>query len=135
MKEIEEIIERKSKILQRALKAFVIALEAPHNELQRDAAIQRFEFCYELSWKLMKFILEYEKGEDIGSAKAILKQAQLTRLIKDELLWLDIHRYRNETSHTYDESLSKLVYDFLPSYYQTMHEFLEEVLNRYQIIN
>ncbi len=133
MIEIEEIIQRKAQILQRALKAFLIALEAPHNELQRDAAIQRFEFCYELSWKLMKFILEYEKGEDFGSAKVILKQAQLARLIEDELFWLDIHRYRNETSHTYDESLSKLLYEFLPSYYQAMNEFLGVVSKRYPI--
>lgn len=81
----------------------------------------------------MKFILEYEKGEDFGSAKVILKQAQLARLIEDELFWLDIHRYRNETSHTYDESLSKLLYEFLPSYYQAMNEFLGVVSKRYPI--
>jgi nucleotidyltransferase substrate binding protein (TIGR01987 family) len=134
MKEIEEIIRRKTIILQHALKAFLMALESPHNELQRDASIQRFEFCYELSWKLMKLILEYETGEDVSSPKAILKHAQLSKLIKDELFWLDIHRYRNETSHTYDESLSIFLYDLLPSYYQTMQEFLEVVLNRYQAI-
>jgi hypothetical protein len=35
-------------------------LEAPETDVTRDAAIQRFEFCFELAWK---FIQEQARDE------------------------------------------------------------------------
>lgn len=32
---------------------FSEALNAPATDLTRDAAIQRFEFCFELAWKVI----------------------------------------------------------------------------------
>ncbi len=48
--------------LEKALLRWQEALEAPYSELNRDAAIQRFEFVFELFWKIVKLYLsDWEK--------------------------------------------------------------------------
>jgi len=37
--------------LRKAVVGFRAALEAFETDISRDAAIQRFEFCFELAWK------------------------------------------------------------------------------------
>jgi hypothetical protein len=37
--------------LRKAIDKFRAALEAFGTDISRDAAIQRFEFCFELAWK------------------------------------------------------------------------------------
>lgn len=37
-----------------AITRFSEALSAPTTNLTRDAAIQRFEFCFELAWKVIQ---------------------------------------------------------------------------------
>jgi len=44
--------------LLKAADKFNQVLEMPKNEITRDAAIQRFEFTYELVWKTLKRILK-----------------------------------------------------------------------------
>lgn len=38
-----------------------------------DATIQRFEFCFELAWKLMKTVLEYE-GIEANSPRSCIRE-------------------------------------------------------------
>jgi hypothetical protein len=37
-----------------AIMRFEEALKTPETDLTRDAAIQRFEFCFELAWKVIQ---------------------------------------------------------------------------------
>lgn len=39
------------------------------NEFIRDSAVQRFEFTFDLSWKLLKALLEEKKGVLVRLAK------------------------------------------------------------------
>ena len=54
----EAIISDYTKTLQR-LKG---VMQQPVTDIVRDSAIQRFEFCVELSWKLMKTWLNESEG-------------------------------------------------------------------------
>jgi hypothetical protein len=40
--------------LERAAASLATALAAPESEFVRDSIVKRFEFTYELSWKLMR---------------------------------------------------------------------------------
>jgi hypothetical protein len=40
--------------LEKAKNALGAALAAPYSDITRDASIQRFEFCMELAWKVLK---------------------------------------------------------------------------------
>lgn len=88
------------------------AVAQPFDEFTRDATIQRFEFCYELAWKLLKLKLEQE-GIDARTPRQALQEALQAALIDDGNAWSEIQRYRNLTSHTYNERLADEVYAFI----------------------
>lgn len=103
--------------LARALQASsdVSALELPQNiqETIRAGVIQNFEVCYEQSWKMMKRWLE----ENIGSSyvdgvtrRELFRLAFENKLIDDVDRWMDFHKSRNETSHTYDQGTAEEVF-------------------------
>jgi hypothetical protein len=62
-------------------------LAAPENDVGRDAAIQRFEFCFELAWKAIQERAR-EEGMDCQSPKNCLKLAFNNSSIIDEPAWL-----------------------------------------------
>jgi nucleotidyltransferase substrate binding protein (TIGR01987 family) len=88
------------------------ALAQPENSFLRDASIQRFEFTYELAWKAIKLWLE---GKDIIvlNAKDTLQAALEQGVIAKGNEWSELHRMRNLTSHTYDETQAIRVYQFI----------------------
>lgn len=103
--------QRKEEFNQ-ALSRLLAALNQPEDEFTRDAAIQRFEFTYELAWKTLKLYLE-SKDIDVRNARDTLKAAFEQGLIQDGDGWSQLHQQRNLTSHTYDEKLAEDVYQFL----------------------
>ena len=82
------------------------------NEFIRDSVIQRFEFCYELAWKMLKLKLE-DEGFEVNTPKGTIRAAVSSGIIFDGLQWTELHRMRNQTSHTYDETLAIKVYRFV----------------------
>jgi nucleotidyltransferase substrate binding protein (TIGR01987 family) len=91
------------------------ALTAPETDLSRDAAIQRFEFCFELAWKVIQERARAE-GLDCQSPKGCFKLAYKNSWIAEEAGWLAMVEDRNRTAHTYDEALAKTVYRRLSGY-------------------
>lgn len=51
---VEDKLKFLSEDFNKALSRLKEALVLPETEINRDAAIQRFEFTFELAWKLMK---------------------------------------------------------------------------------
>lgn len=90
-------------------------LNEPEDDVSRDAAIQRFEFCFELAWKAIQERAR-DEGLDCQSPKDCLRVAFRASWIQDEQGWLKMLADRNQTSHTYDEDLAKAVYRRLSSY-------------------
>jgi nucleotidyltransferase substrate binding protein (TIGR01987 family) len=71
--------------------------------LEKEGTLQRFEFTFELAWKLMKDYLE-ESGITINpiTPKQVIKQAFTAKIISDGQVWIDMLLSRNLMSHTYD---------------------------------
>lgn len=102
------------------------ALMASETDLSRDAAIQRFEFCFELAWKVIQERVRTE-GLDCQSPKGCLKLAYKNGWLGDETGWLAMLEDRNRTAHTYDEALAKDVYRHLSAHLpllQALDEYL-----------
>ena len=106
-----EQLKLKQEDFSRALKKLQAALEEDitANELFLDGLIQRFEFCFELSWKLIKAFLDYE-GIEVNSPRSAIRKAFQTELIDDAEAWLDMLEKRNLSSHTYDAETAKEIY-------------------------
>ena len=99
-----ERIHLKWEDYHRVLGRLQTALEkdADTDDMYLDATIQRFEFCFELAWKLMKAVLEYE-GSEVNSPRSTIREAWKQGLVADAEAWLDMMEKRNLSSHTYDE--------------------------------
>ncbi|MEA3340249.1 MAG: nucleotidyltransferase substrate binding protein [Chloroflexota bacterium] len=92
------------------------AVEQVVDDLDRDGAIQRFEFTFELLWKTAKIFLEYEGFRCAGPRSCIKEGARREILLEGEVL-LDMLEDRNKTTHIYDE--------------HTAEEIFERIKNRY----
>jgi nucleotidyltransferase substrate binding protein (TIGR01987 family) len=101
-------------------------LKAPESDVIRDAAIQRFEFCFELAWKSIQERAR-DEGLDCQSPKGCLRVAFKTSWIENEQGWLAMLEDRNRTSHTYDEDLAKAVFRRLPNYLPLLDALLNEL--------
>ena len=112
--------------LQSEIQRFEEALSAPETDLTRDAAIQRFEFCFELAWKVIQEKSRTE-GLDCYSPKSCIKLAFKNQWVKDETSWLAMLEDRNRTSHTYDEVLAADVYSRLPNYPPLFQSLLQNI--------
>ncbi|WP_059106160.1 nucleotidyltransferase substrate binding protein [Shouchella shacheensis] len=75
-----------------------------------DGVIQRFEFTFELSSKLMKVFLQYTGINELKSPRSTIKEAYTYGLIENGDQWIDMMIDRNKTSHLYDEEEAKLIY-------------------------
>jgi len=96
---------------QKALFRLKEALEEDtSNPLLYDAVIQRFEFTYELAWKLLKAYLELEGISDVNTPRKVFKEAFSAGLIGDGDVWISMIEDRNLTVHTYDEKIAQQIY-------------------------
>lgn len=87
------------------------------DDIVYDGVIQRFEFTFELSWKLMKMFLEYAGITEIKSPRSAIREAYTYGLIEDGEQWIDMMVDRNKTSHQYDEDEAKLIYEKIKDNY------------------
>lgn len=96
---------------QNALERLESALtqNAADKDIVIDGTIQRFEFTFELAWKLTKAVLDY-MGIEVGVPRMVIKEAFKAGIIQDGQGWIDILEDRNKTSHIYDEKQALDIY-------------------------
>ena len=89
-------------LLREALERGPSALSA----LEKEGVIQRFEYTFELAWKVLKDYLEAE-GAVITplTPRQVLKDAFAAKLVADGQTWIDMLNHRNLLSHNYDEQV------------------------------
>ena len=93
------------------------------NPFERDSLIKRFEFSYEMAWKLM---MSYEKENGVSEllgSKDVVRHAFNMSLIDNGEAWLEMIDDRNKTSHLYDEEMAADVIDEIINTYYPL--FLE----------
>ena len=75
-----------------------------------DGTIKRFEFTFELAWKLTKAVLDYN-GIKADTPRLVIKEAFQSKMVKDGDGWIDMLEDRNKTSHIYDEKQALEIYN------------------------
>ena len=105
--------------LLKASNAFQAALNAPKNDLTRDATIQRFEFTFELAWKTLKRVLKVQ-GILVNNPRDTFRSAAQNALIPDPTLWFEFLDYRNQTTHIYNEKIAETIYAALTQFDQQL---------------
>ena len=112
-------LERLRQDLAAALDRLGEALAEPKSDLVRDAAIQRFEFSFELFWKALKVYGEKE-GLRVFSPREALRAAFQLGLLEDDELVFQMLEDRNRTSHLYNAKMAEEVFSRLPAYQALM---------------
>jgi len=122
-------------------RAFSLLREAMENDLnllsqlEKEGIIQRFEYTFELAWKVLKDKMEFD-GIELNqiSPKAVVRQAFQAKYIADAECWMRMIGDRNLMSHTYDFSkfeavIKSIQSDYLPMLDDWHLELMEETLN------
>jgi len=99
------------------------SVREPLDEEVRDAVILRFEYCYELCWKMLKRQLELElpnlSDADRMSFSELMREGAERGLVPNLERWMVYRHQRNLTSHVYDEIVAQSVHG-------TALEFLDD---------
>jgi len=82
---------------------------------EKTAVIQAFEFCYELSWKTMKRVLE-QRGVVAFSPRETIRLAARESLIDNPQDWIKFVEMRNLTVHTYNQSAVDEIFSQMPAF-------------------
>lgn len=124
--------------LERALKVAhnvekMNALDVDQRNTIKAGVIQNFEFTYELCWKFMKRWLEANLGGayvDGVTRRELFRLGAEHRLIQDVDLWMDYHKARNQTAHTYNEKTAEEVFAAATKFIHDAKWFLEAIEER-----
>ena len=96
-------------------KAIIRSQKDPKDEEVRDAVIQRFEYTFELAWKMLrrKLKTDFPSSSEIDALdyKDLIREGAKNGFIKDPQAWFEYRIARNKTSHNYQESVAKEVYN------------------------
>ena len=98
----------------------------------RDGLIQRFEFTYEISHKMLKRFLEYTEANpeqiDTMTFQDLIRTGNERGLLLGNWQnWKQYREMRSRTSHTYDEETAILVVSGIPDFLREAR-FLQQSL-------
>ena len=101
----------------------------------RDAVIQRFEYTYSLSLKMIRRYLEISLDEPfsvdgVDFNNLIRKSNEIGLLLNDLEKWTTYRNARNLTSHTYDETVAMKVVDVVPDFEKEVSFLLNTLKER-----
>jgi nucleotidyltransferase substrate binding protein (TIGR01987 family) len=122
-----DYLDSKLTAFEQALKTFKEALLDNPSELERDGAIQRFEYCFDLAWKTLKRHLEKRGFLDLNSPRSVFTAAFTDGIVENEDTWSTIILRRNASVHTYNQKLAETLFSELPVYYDAMFLLLQRL--------
>lgn len=118
-KRLNEVIDEQEKIDSKKL-----------GSILNDAIIKRFEFTFELMWKVLKEYLEDNGFTDfMPSPKSVLKYAFKNGIINDEQCYNLMLQDRNSTTHIYDEKMASQIVQNIKEKYVALIQSLIDYLD------
>ena len=101
----------------------------------RDGLIQRFEFTYEISHKMLKRYLEQASAtpaeyDDMPFADLIRSGSEQGLLLRNWPAWKSYREMRSKTSHTYDEDVAIEVVEGIPAFLEETRYLLKKLQER-----
>lgn len=97
-------------------------------ELELEGVVQRFEYTFELAWKVLQDLLLYKGYEFMLGPNGTLKMAFEDGLISDHDGWRKMAKSRNLLSHVYDQEEVFPIIRMIYSEYVPLLKRLDEKL-------
>ncbi len=112
---------------QDALKNLESALKiVSPSDLERDGTVQRFEYSYEILWKLGQRVLQQHEVQ-AEYPKAVFRELGRLGWISNVEEWLEFQTARNNSSHEYGIKYAN-------TSYQLAKVFLPLALNLFEVL-
>lgn len=122
--------EQKKEDFINALNRLQEALQENSTEIVIDGVLHRFEFTFELAWKLVKSYLEYMgMVETTGSPRETIQNGFKQGIIEDGEGWIEMMISRNNLAHIYDEQTSREIYNKINEKYIKLFIGLKQKLD------
>ncbi len=112
--------------LLKANARFAEVLILKKDDIVRDAAIQRFEFTYELVWKTLRKIL-LKRGVEANSPKTVFRLAAKDNIIDNVETWFEFVDFRNQTVHVYNPVIAEEIYSNLPKFQKLTNALIDKL--------
>lgn len=104
------------------------------SDLEKEGLVQRFEYTFELAWKVLQDLL-VERGYAITPGpNPTLQKAFEDGIIVDHDGWRRMMKARNTTSHTYNEGEALTVVECIYQDYSHLLEVLDKTLAQ-EVVN
>jgi nucleotidyltransferase substrate binding protein (TIGR01987 family) len=86
-------------------------LQDLENEFVISGIIDKFYIQFELGWKVLKELLNYEGDSkaNSGSPREIIKQSYYCFDFLNEEIWLEMLRDRNDCTHNYNKDMARVL--------------------------
>lgn len=99
------------------------------NQLEKEGIIQRFEYTWELAWKVLKDYLE-AKGIvlDTITPSSVIKAAHEAKIITHGDVWMKALDARNKMSHTYNFKTFEQIIADIQAHYFTVLDALHMIM-------
>jgi nucleotidyltransferase substrate binding protein (TIGR01987 family) len=101
----------------------------------RDGLVQRFEFTYELSYKMLKRYLELTSAnpaafDQMAFADLVHSANEQGLLSREWSVWKNFREMRGSTSHAYDETIAMKVVGGIPDFLREAKFLLAQLQKR-----
>jgi nucleotidyltransferase substrate binding protein (TIGR01987 family) len=129
-------MERVKERLEEAVKALstfekIVGLPEP-TDIERDAAIQRFEYSFEMVWKAAQAYLIDQGLTDVVSPRSAIRASFKVGMFNEETAEkiMRLVDDRNLTVHTYKEEFAVKLYRHLAGHAALLRMWLSEIQKR-----
>lgn len=112
--------------LKEAITRLDEGLQTSQNELERDGVLQRFEFAFELAWKVIQEYAKFQGIEVVSPREAIRVGAELGIIINPEGWFIDLQN-RNLTTHIYDAKTAEKIFRGVGDFADRVHQMVNAI--------
>jgi nucleotidyltransferase substrate binding protein (TIGR01987 family) len=125
-----EKLKLRSETAIKALKTLEEIVDEPYSTIIRDASIKRFEYSFDIFWKVIKDYLRVKEGIECSSPKSCFREAFKVGIISEEetVKVLEMTDDRNLSTHTYDEEAIEEIYQQVRDYWKLMDDICRRIV-------
>jgi len=119
--------------LEKSVASYKTEAEGEYREVLRDSSIQRFEYVFEFSHKILRRYLSWHipmqqvKVSEISFADLVRTANEHGLFTESYEVWSNYRKMRNITSHTYNEDTAEQVLEIIPAFLEEVKKFLAKM--------